>query len=311
MKNIINETLLDPSLKSIYYKGLSDKLSNKISQIKLIVSDLDGTFLSSNGELSHENISSVKSLYNKNINFTLASGRSDMMCTSYIKDCNITLPTISSNGALIRNINSKYVISKTIIKPSIAINIMDFCRDNNLDYMSYNLDKIFFTKGSIRIEKFKSYNKIAIKNHTNPIALNFYDTDNTTNHTHKVIADEGILKILLFTKSKKDLDITIEFLNNIPDISFVLSEKNALDISAKGTSKGEALKILCSHLNIPLENTCVLGDYTNDLSMMKLAGISFAMKNSPKHVQEVATFITDSNDNFGVAKALDFILSKK
>lgn len=68
MKNIINETLLDPSLKSIYYKGLSDKLSNKISQIKLIVSDLDGTFLSSNGELSHENISSVKSLYNKNIN---------------------------------------------------------------------------------------------------------------------------------------------------------------------------------------------------------------------------------------------------
>ena len=71
------------------------------------------------------------------------------------------------------------------------------------------------------------------------------------------------------------------------------------------------MKILCSHLNIPLENTCVLGDYTNDLSMMKLAGLSFAMKNSPKHVQEVATFITDSNDNLGVAKALDFILSKK
>lgn len=306
MSTIINESILQNNPKSIHCSSLSDELSNKLSGIKLIVSDLDGTFLSSNGELSHQNINSVKSLYNKNINFTLASGRSDLMCTSYIKDCSITLPIISSNGALIRNNINKNIVFKSIIQPLVALKIMNFCKENELDYMSYNLDKIFFTKKSLRIEKFKVYNKIAIKNHTPPIELNFYDN---SNNTHKSIADEGVLKILLFTKNEKDLNITTNFLNNIPEISFVLSEKNALDISPKGISKGKSLQTLCSYLNIPLENTCVFGDYTNDISMMKLAGISFAMNNSPKSVQDIATFVTDSNDNSGVSKALEFILS--
>ncbi|WP_289130543.1 HAD family hydrolase [uncultured Clostridium sp.] len=306
MSTIINKSNLQNNPKSIHCNSISTELSNKLSKIKLIVSDLDGTFLSSNGELSYQNIISVKSLYNKNINFTLASGRSDLMCASYIKDCNITLPIISSNGALIRNSINKNIVFKSIIQSSVALKIMNFCKENELDYMSYNLDKIFFTEKSLRIEKFKVYNKIAIKNHTDPIVLNFYDNKN---NTHKNISDEGVLKILLFTKNKKDLNIATNFLNNIPEISFVLSEKNALDISPKGISKGEALQTLCSYLNIPLENTCVFGDYTNDISMMKLAGISFAMSNSPKYVQDIATFLTDSNDNSGVAKALEFILS--
>lgn len=303
MDNIFQKDFLNKNHKSISSSTLSNDVINRLSKIKLVVSDLDGTFLSSKSEISNKNIQAIKLLSDKNIKFTLASGRSDLMCASYIKDCNITLPTISSNGALIRNINDKNIVYKTIIEPSVAVTIMDFCKEHALDYMSYNLDKIFFTEHSLRIEKFKAYNKIAKRNNTEQIQLNFYDNN------HEIIARNGILKILLFTKSESDLNMTIDFLNNIPEISFVLSEKNALDISCAGTSKGEALKSLCSNLNISLENTCVFGDYTNDISMMKLAGISFAMADAPKDVQDIATFITDSNDNSGVGKALEFILS--
>lgn len=284
--------------------SLTNLTINLLSNIKLVVSDLDGTFLSSSGELSEANRNISKLLSKHNIKFSLASGRSDLMCQSFIKDCNITIPTISSNGALIRNISDQAIIHKTTISPSTAIAIMDFCQSHSLDYMSYNLNQIFFTEKSLRIEKFKTYNKIAKLNNTPEIQLNFY------NNNHNTIAENGVLKILLFTKSENELNIAIEFLKKLPGISFVLSEKNALDISCAGTSKGEALKYLCSYLNIPLENTCVFGDYTNDISMMKLAGVSFAMLNSPQHVQEAATFLTDSNDNSGVANALEFIINK-
>lgn len=300
MNNTLEKDLLTKNIKDINLNLIPENIQNRLLNIKLVVSDLDGTFLLSNGELSNQNINAVKLLKDKNIKFTLASGRSDLMCASYIKDCDINIPIISSNGGLIRNINTNEIVSKRIIDSNIAITIMNFCKEHCLDYMTYNTDEIFFTKDSLRIEKFKAYNEIAKRNNTKPIKLNFY------NDNHEAIAKNGVLKILLFSQYKENIKLAIDFLNTIPEISFVLSEKNALDISCAHTSKGEALKELCSNLNISLQETCVFGDYINDISMMKLAGISFAMSDSPTSVKDVATFVTDSNDSSGVGKALEY-----
>lgn len=300
MNNTLEKDLLTKNIKDINLSLIPENIQNYLSNIKLVVSDLDGTFLLSNGELSNQNINAVKLLKDKNIKFTLASGRSDLMCASYIKDCDINIPIISSNGALIRNINTNEIVSKRIIDSNIAVTIMNFCKEHCLDYMTYNTDEIFFTKDSLRIEKFKAYNEITKRNNTKPIKLNFY------NDNHEAIAKNGVLKILLFSQYKENIKLAMDFLNTIPEISFVLSEKNALDISCAHTSKGEALKELCSNLNISLQETCVFGDYINDISMMKLAGISFAMSDSPTSVKDVATFVTDSNNASGVGKALEY-----
>lgn len=274
----------------------------KQSKIKLILSDLDGTLLSSNNLISKENLSVIHSLQKKHILFSIATGRSDNMCTSYIKDCNINIPIISNNGALIRNPITKEILYKNTINPKISLKIMDFCSKNNLDYMAYNTDKIYFTTNSTRINKFIDYNKIAKNNNITPIDLYFY------NNNHLEIANEGVLKILLFSNTTKHITSVCNFIKEFPEISYVLSEKNALDISSIGTSKGTALNILSKYLNIKKSEICVFGDYTNDLSMFENAGISFAMKNSPDQVKSIATYITDSNNNFGVAKGINKIL---
>ncbi|OOM54989.1 putative phosphatase YwpJ [Clostridium beijerinckii] len=90
----------------------------------------------------------------------------------------------------------------------------------------------------------------------------------------------------------------------MPLISYILSEENTLDISSNNTSKGAAVKILSEHLNIPLSNVCVFGDYTNDISMFNVSGLSFAMGNSHPEVRQAATFVTDTNYNLGVSKAI-------
>lgn len=268
------------------------------SDIKLVISDLDGTLLSSNGTLPAENLKAIKELQNAGILFSIASGRHDEMCKTYINQCNINIPTISSNGALIRNPVSSKVIYKNILDMNSAIKILDFCKDHNLDYMAYTLDNVYFAKESNRIKKFYRYNTIAINNNINPMKLSFY------NNNHKDIAECGILKILLCSDSSDPIKKVANYLDNLPLISYILSEENTLDISSNNTSKGAAVKILSEHLNIPLSNVCVFGDYTNDISMFNVSGLSFAMDNSHPEVRQAATFVTDTNYNLGVSKAI-------
>ena len=67
--------------------------------------------------------------------------------------------------------------------------------------------------------------------------------------------------------------------------------------------------MLAKHLGLNKDNVMTLGDAGNDLHMIKYAGLGIAMGNAFDEVKEAADYITDSNDNDGVAKAIEkFIL---
>jgi Cof subfamily protein (haloacid dehalogenase superfamily) len=91
-------------------------------------------------------------------------------------------------------------------------------------------------------------------------------------------------------------------------LSMAQSENNLLQIMAGGVSKGSALEFVCKHYNIPLGKTIAIGDAQNDLDMMNLAGMAIAMPHSPENVKKAADYITVSNDEDGVAEALEKLL---
>ena len=70
-------------------------------------------------------------------------------------------------------------------------------------------------------------------------------------------------------------------------------------------SKGSAVLHLAKTLNIDKEEIMCIGDSENDISMLKVAGLSIAMGNGDDLVKEIADFITDTNNNDGVAKAIE------
>ena len=75
-------------------------------------------------------------------------------------------------------------------------------------------------------------------------------------------------------------------------------------------SKGNAVAYLADMLNITQEEVMCIGDSENDLSMINYAGIGVAMGNGLDMVKEAADFVTDTNDNSGVAKAINhFVLN--
>lgn len=83
------------------------------------------------------------------------------------------------------------------------------------------------------------------------------------------------------------------------------SEPFFLEIMPKGVDKGEALAKLAESLDIDQSETMAFGDQANDLSMIKWAGCGVAMGNAIDDLKDNAQYVTASNDDEGIAKALE------
>lgn len=88
----------------------------------------------------------------------------------------------------------------------------------------------------------------------------------------------------------------------------VRAADNFLEVMNAAASKGAALEILAAELGIDAEEVMVFGDEQNDIPMFKFAGHAIAMGNGSELAKSYATFVTDTNDNDGIAKALEKFL---
>ena len=70
-------------------------------------------------------------------------------------------------------------------------------------------------------------------------------------------------------------------------------------------NKGSAVQKVAEHLKITPEKIMCIGDQGNDLAMLKYAGLGVAMGNAPEEVKKVAKFVTLSNEEHGVAVAIN------
>ena len=91
---------------------------------------------------------------------------------------------------------------------------------------------------------------------------------------------------------------------NIIDTSNDAKEEIWFSIISDEASKGIALEKLAEYLNIPMSQTVAIGNDNNDLSMIQMAGIGVAVENATSELKKVANYITNSNDDDGVAEFL-------
>lgn len=77
-----------------------------------------------------------------------------------------------------------------------------------------------------------------------------------------------------------------------------------VEVSPKGDDKGEALKFIASHYNIPIEKTVAIGDNLNDLPMIKAAGTGVAVANAVDEFRTFADDVCPSCDDGGVAEVI-------
>ena len=84
-----------------------------------------------------------------------------------------------------------------------------------------------------------------------------------------------------------------------------------LEIFPEGANKGEALEAICKALNIRREETIAFGDQELDIPMLRKAGTAIAMGNAIEELKKLADFVTGSNNDAGIASALNRYLDVK
>ena len=112
-------------------------------------------------------------------------------------------------------------------------------------------------------------------------------------------------KINMFFAKEEDRQRAFRELGQIEDLAVTCSLGNNLEINGATCNKGDAMLNLGKILDIPIESIMACGDGNNDFEMVKMAGVGVAMKNGEESLKEVADFVTKTNDEEGVAYAIE------
>ena len=262
-----------------------------MKEVKIVFIDIDGTLRDSNGKISDDTIKSILKLKNEGIQIVLTTGRSLKYTINVSKLYDGGNYIISSNGAEIYNYKSNNMIfSSPISKEDLA-----FIEEKILIY------RLFFIANT---EGFRYSNNIKVETGVKQVN-SLKDIDKPINQV--VIQSYDAEKMMLFKRDLEDhksLKISNKTKNPIEGKYFFY------DVTNSNVSKGEAIKKLCEHLNIPLDKTMAIGDSNNDVDMFEVCKYKVAVANADNELKKHSNIETLSNDQDGVKIVLDRLYSE-
>ncbi len=262
-----------------------------LSKIKLVVADMDGTLLNSEHEVSDYFFELFEQLKKRDIRFVAASGRQYNSIVDKLYPIKDDIIVIAENGGFAMQHDTELVVTPldNESKNEVLHIFADMhevhpvlCGKNNA-YLQGNSQKF--------IDRLKEYYS------------EFELLDDLKSF-------EGeILKIALFhfESSEKYVYPMVRHLEG--KLKVKVSGENWVDVSSPNAHKGFALEKVQRLYNIRPSETMVFGDYNNDLEMLALADYSFAMANAHPNVKAAASYVTTSNNDFGVERILAKLLA--
>ena len=265
--------------------------------IRLIISDIDGTILDDQHQVDSKLKDMIPLLSREKIPFVLASARSPLGMEPIARELGLgDNPLACYNGALV--IKGDPQAYETIIEhpldkeeirsflelvkaefPSVSINLY-----SGKDWIANRLDKWVQIEAAITGERPMIQNELIL-------------VMNAQMSVHKLLLIDEAPVI----QKLHDYLQTLGF----PKTSFYLSKDNYMEVTAKHVSKEQALYEIAQHYQVPLEQVMTIGDNFNDLPMLRLAGLGVAMGNAPEAVKTEAKAVTKSNNEHGVAEAVE------
>ena len=284
---------------------------------KLITIDLDGTLLNKYGEVTEYTKNIIKKTTDKGVLVVLASGRISESVLTIAKEIGANKYYISGNGSVLYDMQKDEIIYENYLNKEKVLEIIELCDKNSIYYNIYTENAV--------LAKSLNYN-VAFYNYENTKKSSDKKTDiNIVDDMYKYIKNSNInkfLKITICDESKIVFSSIIKKIKNIEDIDVLevshMSQKKIktgtkevevgyfyTEVSSKNVDKWYAIEKVMEIENIKKEEVMALGDNNNDIVMIKNAGLGVAMGHSNNEVKKVADYITENNNEDGVAKAIE------
>ena len=274
--------------------------SNSLKEIKLIVSDIDGTLLNDNGELGIESKKLLKELMKENVIVSLATGRLHSAVTDIANELSLNGYIISLDGAMIKNYEGDKTIYESYLKRGQVKKAISISENQLIKIALCHASSIYYTE----------YNSAI------PSMLSKYGAYYTQVDSYEKYIS-GTLEIVCSSDMKdsiKEMEEKFNFPYSVGcNTSYFRSKKNEniyyLEIRKAGSSKGKALTRLLRHLSIKPPKAAVIGDWYNDITMFQTKAIKVAVSNAIPELLNAADIITTrSNNEDGTAEFFEMVL---
>jgi len=276
-----------------------------MKNIKLVASDLDGTLLNKNKEITPRLFSALEKLDELGIYFVPSTGRPFGTVPQAIKELPFLKYVITSNGATIydaaekKNIIENYLTAEAVDAVIEIAKELPVITEYFIEGKAYIARSVYDDLAPFHLtESHVAY----IKNSRTPVE-NFWEE---MERNHAVLENIN----LVFS----DLDLRKETWDRLKALglaSVTAATAINIEITSLYATKAKALEKLCEVLGLERENVLAMGDGDNDMPMIQFAGIGVAMANGEEHIKEAADIIADDCNDFGAAKILEQIIESK
>lgn len=263
---------------------------------KLVCSDIDGTLLNKDRELSPVTIQEVQRI--APIPFVLISSRMPAAMRHLQQQFgNETTPMVAYNGGLI--LDNERVLHSCTIENNILETIIEKSRETEIHLSLYYNDEWYVPTMDYWANREASNTKVTPEVMPNGEVLNKWRSEGKG--AHKIMA----------MGPEYEIDALYDALHAMyADAIHLYRSKNTyIEISHKSISKKTAIATLLEACfpECTMEDVVAFGDNYNDIEMLKAAGLGVAMGNAKEEVIVIADSVTESNKHDGVAIALSGI----
>lgn len=249
-----------------------------------LYSDMDGTLINSQKEITEKNRQAIQTFIKQGGHFAVATGRSELITLPFIRDIPINAPCILFNGAAVYDFTTSAFLYKKIIPEKT---VHDIIKTALAVYPSLCIEA--FHGGPLTL-----VNPDGIMDH--------YITEENQPFVRGNLSEvNDCIKLLLYGEPEKLKAVrTALELQDTSEFSMTFSAPFYLEILPHGISKGQALEFILQQNQIDRDSVCAIGDFDNDIEMLKAAGLGAAPANAQETVRQAADIMVASNDEHAI-----------
>ncbi|MBQ6823202.1 MAG: HAD family phosphatase [Clostridia bacterium] len=276
-----------------------------MTQYKLIASDLDGTFLNGEMKITPENRRAIAALQERGVLFVPASGRAFGEMDEELREDPLLRYYITSDGAMIldkvtgerdtacmdRALTQKIfdILEQYQVFFVVHCDGASYMDADRLDAATYAHHRItiyyaeILSKGNLAVSDFRSFYR----------------------------SREEVEQIFVYFHSDEEMAECRTRLEQLEALRVVSSERGTFEIISAAAGKGNGLKRLAKRLGLELSQTIAVGDSANDLTMLRIAGLSLAVSNAWDEVKKESDQVICSCDGHICQYILEHILKEE
>lgn len=261
--------------------------------IRLLAIDIDGTLLNSQRQVSPGNREALKRVQEAGVVACLASGRLIPTLMPIAEAAGVKGPTITCNGAHVETAEGEVLMSATLSERAQAA-VLAYSRENHVTANLYQPRRVLSTHESNMLELYRG------RTGAQPLVMGW-----------DRLAQEAPTKMIFIDHPEANERHARHFdpLQDELDFDLTVSEPEYLEFLPKNVHKGTAVQVLANHLGLKREEVAAIGDYYNDLEMVKWAGLGGAMGSGAQALKDAADVVVPGNDADGLAVFIERILA--